>query len=119
MNSAVARACLVAAAFATVAMAAPAQAQSVRVSTRWFKSDIDQDSCNSIAARVLRHSGLQIEKTGGAATAGTDDNHTVLVVCDAPGLVFLSVAWRERPGLAAERDEVQGLVARLKARMGG
>jgi hypothetical protein len=117
MNTTVTRACLVAAALAAIAAAAPAHAQSVRLSTRWFKSDVDQDGCNAVATRVLQHSGLKIEKTGGAATVGTDDNHTVIVTCDAPALVILSVAWRQRPGVEAETAEVQDLIARLKRRM--
>lgn len=117
MNSISKSACVVAAAFAALAAAAPAHAQSVRLSTRWFKSDVDQDGCNAVAARVLQHSGLKVQNAGGASTAGTDDNHTVIVTCDAPALVILSVAWRQRPGIEAERAEVDDLVARLKRRM--
>lgn len=117
MKSAISTACLAVAAVATLAAAAPAQAQSVRVSTRWFKSDIDQDGCNASAFRVLHHSSLQISKTGGTSTVGVDDNHTVMVICDAPGLVILTVAWRQRPGVEAETAEVNDLMTRLRRRM--
>jgi hypothetical protein len=117
MRTKIARAGLVAAALMTFAAVAPAHAQSVRLSTRWFRSDASQDQCNEVAQHALMRDGVDIEKTGGASTVGTDNNHTVMVVCDAPGLVIVSIAWRQRPGPEAESAELNDVISRLKKRL--